>query len=183
MKHVIAIVLLSAAIATPALASEEGAYLSVDYGTLSMSNAGLFNNPGAIDLTGGFRFSKYFALEAGYTIIGDTTITDSSGSITYAQSAVHASGVFTFPLGESFGLFGKLGMNSVNGKLTGTGLYNTVNSSASTTNGTYAVGGQYSFNQHFALKLQYESLGKSKAQSTAPGADLTRVSAGMTYSF
>lgn len=183
MKKIATALLLSTAISAPVFAADQGAYLSVDAGTLSMSNAGLLKNPGAIDLIGGYRFTKYVGIEAGYMVIGDSTITDSFGSITYAQSIVHASGVFTLPLGESFGLFGKLGVNSVNGKLTGSGAYVGTNSSANTSNFTYAVGGEYNFNQHFAAKVQYESLGKTKAQSTAPGSDLTRVSAGLIYSF
>jgi OOP family OmpA-OmpF porin len=183
MKKIATTLLLSAAISAPAFAADQGAYLSVDAGTLSMSNAGLFKNPGAIDLIGGYRFTKNVAVEAGYMIIGDTTLTDAFGSITYKQSAMHAGGVFTLPLGESFGLFGKLGVNSVSGKLTGTSGYAGTNSSTSTTNVTYGIGGQYNFNQHFAAKVQYEKLGKTKADTTAPGSDLTRVSAGMIYSF
>lgn len=183
MKKIFAAAILSAASAS-AIAADQGAYLSVDAGTLSMANAGLLQNPGAVDLIGGYRFTKNIAAEAGYMIVGDSTVdVVGFGSLTYSQSIVHAGGVFTLPLGESFGLFGKLGVNSVNGKMTGTGVYAGSNSSASTSNVTYAIGGQYNFNQHFAAKLQYENLGKTKAQSTATGADLTRVSAGMIYNF
>lgn len=182
MKKVIAVALLASLAATPALAADQGAFVGVDFGKLSMSNTG-FENPGAVDLTGGYRFSQYVAIEGGLLIVGNTTLTDAYGSITYAQSAVHASGVFTLPLGESFGLFCKLGVDSVYGKLTGTGSYSYVDSNTTTTNGTYGVGGRFNINQHFAIKAQYESLGKSKASSSASGVDLTRTSVGMIYSF
>lgn len=183
MKKIIAAALLASAVATPAFAADQGGYFAVDYGTLSMTNAGSFANPGAFDLIGGYSFNKNVAVEAGYMVVGDSTLQDVFGSVTYAQSILHAAAVYSLPLNDSFEAYGKLGINSVNGKMTGTGSYAATNASASTSNITYAIGFQYNIDQANGVRLQYESLGKTKASSNATGADISRVSVGLIHKF
>jgi OOP family OmpA-OmpF porin len=157
--------------------------VAADYGKLSMSNAGLLPDPGAIRVVGGYRFNPYFALEAGVMAIGDSTVTDSVGSVTLSQSSLQASSVISLPLGDKFSLFGKIGVASNYGKLTGTGTYSSVNTNATTTGAIYGIGAQFRFNQLVGIRLQYEKLGKSKANSSASGVDLSRASAGVIFSF
>jgi OOP family OmpA-OmpF porin len=183
MKKIATALLLSAAVSAPVFAADKPFYVAADYGKLSMSNMEPFANPGAIRVTGGYRFNPNFAVEAGYMMIGDSTVTDSIGSVTYAQSSLQASGVISLPLGDKFSLFGKIGVASNSGKLTGTGSYASTNSSTSTTDTTYGIGGQFNFNQLVGMRVQYEKFGKSKADPAAPGTDLTRVSAGVIFSF
>jgi OOP family OmpA-OmpF porin len=184
MKKIIAAALLASAITTPAFAADQGGYFAVDYGTLSMTNAGLLPNPGAFDLIGGYSFNKNVSVEAGYMVVGDSTVeVVGFGSLTYAQSILHAAAVYSLPLNDTFEAYGKLGINSVSAKLTGTGGYAGTNASASTSNITYAIGCQYNFDQANGVRLQYESLGKTKAQSSATGADISRVSVGLIHKF
>lgn len=182
MNRYLALALLSA-IAAPAFAADKPFYVAADYGTLSMSNVDPLPNPGAIRVAGGYRFTPNIALEAGYMMVGDSTASDSFGSITYTQSALQAFGVFTLPLNSSFDLFGKLGVSANTGKLTGTGSYAGINGSYTNSDLAYGIGGQFNINQLVGIRLQYESYGKSKAASSAPGTDLTRVSAGVAFSF
>lgn len=185
-KNILAFAIL-ATIAAPAMATDNSVYIAVDYGTLSMANTNIggtaFPNPGSIDLTMGYRISKNIAIEAGYMVIGNSTLTDNFGSVTVAQSIIHASGVYTFQMNDQFDLFGKLGVNSVSAKGTGTGIYSAINTSASTSNLTVGLGAQYNVSDTIGIRLQYEALGKSKAESTATGADLTRLSLGVVASF
>lgn len=184
MKTKILALALLSVITLPAFASDRPIYMTVDFGTLTMTNAGQLPNPGAVDLAGGYRISQNIAIEAGYMIIGNSTVTVVGfGDLTLSQSAIHASGVFSWPLSESFDIYGKLGVNSINAKVTGTGAFAGTGTSNSTTNATYGVGAQFNFNKQFGARLQHEVLGKAKAQSTATGADLTRTSIGMVYSF
>jgi OOP family OmpA-OmpF porin len=183
MKRIATALLLFAAISAPVFAADKPFYVAADYGKLSMSDAAPLANPGAIRVTGGYHFNPNFAVEAGYMAVGDSTVTNSFGSYTYAQSSLQASGVISLPLGDSFSLFGKVGVASNYGKLTGTGSYASLNTSATTTNAIYGIGGQYNFNQLVGMRLQYEKLGKSKAASSASGVDLTRISAGVVFSF
>ncbi len=181
MKKIISTVLLATAVATPALAADQY-YVSLDTGTYSMAKT-TYASPGALDIIGGYRFADNMALEVGYMIVGDTTLQYTNGSTIGKQSVLHASGVFSFPINDSFDFFGKLGFNSLSGKITGTGIYASTNSSATTTNLTYGIGGQYKFTPQIAARLQYEALGKAKASSTDTGSDVTRASVGVVYSF
>lgn len=183
MKRIATALLLSAAISAPVFAADKPFYIAADYGKLSMSNAEPLPNPGAIRVTGGYRFNPNFAIEAGYMAIGDSTVTYSFGSYTYAQSSLQASGIISLPLGESFSLFGKVGVASNYGKLTGTGVYSALDASTTTTNAMYGIGGQFNFNQLVGMRVQYENFGKSKAASSGTGIDLTRISAGVVFSF
>ncbi len=183
MKKIVTVLILSAAISTPAFAANSGGYVTADYGTLSMSDAGLLPNPGAVRVTGGYRFNPNFAIEAGYMAIGDSTVSTSFGDLTYQQGSLQAFGVIFLPLGSSFDLFGKIGVASNYGKLTGTGIYSVLNSDAVTTNATYGIGGQFKFNHLVSMRVQYENFGKSKADSAASGAGLSRLSAGLVFTF
>lgn len=181
MKKIITTVLLATAVSAPALASDQY-YVSLDTGTYSMAKT-TYASPGALDIIGGYRFADNMALEVGYMIVGDTTLQYSSGSTTAKQSVLHASGVYSFPINDSFEIFGKLGINSLSAKITGTGIYASTNNSATTTNVTYGIGSQYKFTPNFAARLQYEALGKAKASSTDTGVDVTRLSVGVVYNF
>jgi OOP family OmpA-OmpF porin len=182
-KSLVSVLLLSVFVATPALAEQKPLYAVIDYGTLSMSNAGLLPNPGAIDFSLGYRVAPNIAIEGGYMIIGNSTVSAGSDSITFAQSAVHAAAVYTVPMNSSFDLFGKLGFNAVSGKLTGTGYYSGLSTSASTSNLTYGIGGQYNVSDAFGIRLQYENLGQTKGDSSGTGSDITRVSVGVVFGF
>jgi len=70
------------------LAEQRPLYAVIDYGTLSLSNAGSFPNPGAIDFSLGYCVTPNIAIEGGYLMIGDSTVTNGFSSITIAQSAV-----------------------------------------------------------------------------------------------
>lgn len=184
MKKLISAVVISAAISTPALAANAGTgYIAADYGQWSMSNAGLLPNPGVLTLSGGYHFTPNIGIEAGYAIVGDSTVSDPFGSITYSQSAVKVAAVGTFPVNPQIDVFGKLGLISVSGSLSGTGFYAGTSGSASTSSVMYGIGGQFNINQNVGIRVQYESLGKTKASSAATGADVTSFSAGVVYTF
>lgn len=180
MKKIVSAALLATAISTPAFAAEQY-YVSLDTGTYSMANA-RFANPGALDIIGGYRLNDNVAIEAGYMMVGDSTIIYTLGKQTLSQSNLHASAVYNFPVNDSFSLFGKLGFNSLTAKLTGTGSYSTPYS-ATTTNLTYGVGGEFKLTPQFSANIQYASLGKAKASSTDTGVDVTRLSVGVSYNF
>ncbi|MDP1671734.1 MAG: outer membrane beta-barrel protein, partial [Burkholderiales bacterium] len=173
----------SAAFSASVFAADKPFYVAADYGKLAMSPSTGFGDPGAIRVAGGYHFNPNFAVEAGLMAVGDSTLNDSTGSVTYAQSSLQASGVIFLPLGDKFKLFGKLGVASNYGKMTGTGSYSTVDASTTTTNAMYGIGGQFNFTQLVGMRVQYEKFGKSKAASSAPGVDLARFSAGVVFSF
>lgn len=186
MKKIATALLLSISISAPAFAANQPFYVVADYGKLVMTPATGLPNPDAIRVAGGYRFSPNLAVEAGFMAVDDSTITNSVYSITYAQSSLQASGVIFFPLGNSFSLFGKIGVAANYAKMTGTGVYSYINTSNTTASATYGIGGQFQYNQMVGVRVQYENLGKSKPASydtEIKELSLGRISAGVTFNF
>lgn len=89
MKKIAIVALLSAFVATPALADNSGRfYMGGDLGAASFSNATLlvngapntFPNPGVIRIAGGFHFNPMVAVEVGYSIFGDSVLQGGAGT-------------------------------------------------------------------------------------------------------
>lgn len=83
------------------------------------------NNTGTIDVTGlagrifaGYQINNYFGVELGYTQFSNTHVKDINGisglNGSVSEYAVDMSGKGTLPLGNYFGLNGKLGLAYVN---------------------------------------------------------------------
>lgn len=181
MKKIATALLLFAAIATPAFAANPNTvYVAIDYGTWSMTNAGVLPNPGALTFSGGYHFTRNVGVEVGLALIGDSTVLYPGGQTNYSQSAVKAAVVGTLPVAPQLDLFGKLGFDAISGTYT-----DTLNgsSSASTTNLMYGIGAQFNIDNHMGVRVQYEVLGKTKAQFNAVGADVSSFSAGFVYTF
>lgn len=169
MKKIAIVALLSAFVATPALADNAGKfYVAGDLGAVSFSNSTgpnggtAFPNPKAIRISGGYHFSPMLGIEAGYNVIGDSTLNFVGGSVTAKNSALQVAAVGTFPVASAFDLFGKLGVSLNSNKLTGTGNNAVINSSTSSTTLMFGIGGQYNINKQFSVRAQYEDFGKIK---------------------
>lgn len=181
MKKIIAIALLSAAIATPALAQRENHwYGALDAGTLNMQNTN-YASPGSMTISGGYRMNRNLALEAGVTAIGDSTLYGSGTSTTASQSDIRFLAVGILPVSQNIDLFGKAGIGFHSARITNNlnGSYNQY----TTGNAILGFGAQYNFNARFGLRLQYEQLGKSKSTDRDTGADISRVSMGGVLNF
>ena len=87
------------------------------------------------------------------------------------------------PVAPNVDLFGKAGLGLHTAEITGTGTYAGLYGKETTTNAIFGFGGQYNVNPQFGLRLQYERLGKAKANSTATGADISRLSLGGVLNF
>lgn len=190
MKKILAVALLSACISTPTLAADNSGsfYGAIDSGTLAMANWTLAK-PNSLSFSAGYHFSPIWAVEGGYTSIGDSSYSSNgTGNYTYSQSMWNAVAVGTYAVNDNFELFGKLGLGSVTAKAAVTGtttLYGVTNTSmtATTNSVIYGIGAQYNFNKRVGVRAQYESLGKSKTDSSETGLDLTRTSVGLVYNF
>ena len=183
MKKRIATALLCATAAASALAqSDRFWYGALDVGTVDIEDAG-FADPGSMTLSAGYRMNRHFALEGGITLIGDSTLIDSVGTIRLAQSDLRFLAVGIVPVAPNVDLFGKAGLGLHTAEITGTGTYAGLYGKETTTNAIFGFGGQYNVNPQFGLRLQYERLGKAKANSTATGADISRLSLGGVLNF
>lgn len=160
-KNTLALVILSA-MATPALAETSGSYyLAADFGRMAYSNSNPggtdFSNPNAFRISGGYHFSPVFALEGGYTVIGDSTQSSGASSATLKNSAVQLAAVGFYPVSDAFELFGKVGVSINSIKASGTNSLSGLNVDHSTSfRSMIGVGVQYNVNPRFGIRAQYE---------------------------
>jgi opacity protein-like surface antigen len=189
MKKIIAIAALSAALSTSAFAAGNNAYVFADIGSASFSNTTTgnitFPNPGSFGIGAGYQFNSNVAAELGYTAFGDSSVTVVNTGVTakLKTSSLHAAVVGTYPFNPQFSAIGKLGVssNKVDGSNSAGFAYN-----ASKTSLYYAVGGQYNINQQFAIRAQYENVGKFNTTTpTMFGQDMSAstFSIGGVYNF
>ena len=179
MKKIAIVALLSALVATPALADNTGKiYIAGDLGAATYSNVSPFPNPGVIRFAFGSHFNPNFAAEVGYSKFGDSTLTGPGGSATLSASAFQIAAIGSFPLNPQFDLTGKLGIthNSAKGS-------STFGVSVTTSNNSvlFGAGAQYHFNSQVSLRAQYENYGDFESGPSPLKA--SAVSLGVVYNF
>jgi opacity protein-like surface antigen len=174
MKKLFAAALLCSAAASPALAQSVRTYYgAVDYGAVTMSSSRPITSPNGLTVSGGYRFLPNVAGEVGYTMIGDASINvPGTGPVGFSQSLLSAVVVGTLPINKDVNLFGKIGAGLHNLEINGI-----------PDDLIVGFGAQLILNPKLSLRLQYESLGRAKVQSTTYKADLSRVSFGAMYNF
>lgn len=192
MKKIAIVAFLSAMSASPAWADSTGKmYIAGDLGAANFTNATMgfvgggqatFPNPGVIRIAGGFHFSPMMAIEAGYTIFGDSTITVPGGSFILQARSLHVAAVGSLPVNPQFDLTGKIGLTNNSYTMQTTGgafVVNGANSSQSDI--LLGVGAQLHLNSQMTLRAQYENYGKF--DNFAQPLSASTISVGMVLNF
>jgi OOP family OmpA-OmpF porin len=127
---------------------DKGAFVGGNLGVTVFEDDGLFNGLALDDsdsgfgVFGGYKFLKYFSVEARYTDFGTFTVEDFG--IDVSVLSVHAVGII--PFGTSgWELFGQLGLGSAD--------INVLGESTSETVGSAGIGVRYSFLENFSLGI------------------------------
>jgi OOP family OmpA-OmpF porin len=193
MKKFFAAALLSTA-SLSAMAAGQGFFATVDAGQISFTgsaNPSYWSKPSAITLGGGYHFNRNLGVEAGYSIVGDTTVNTVTVGNTWHETMktkiFQVVAVGTFPISDKFELFGKLGLanDKFDYSYSDTLGANT-SLSASKTALTYGIGGQFNINQHFGIRAQYQDFGKATFSGCTSGKcdfGATSISVGGVYNF
>lgn len=186
-KSVLAALVLTAFVATPALADNSGKfYVAGDLGSASYSNvtvaAGTYPNPGVISIAGGYHFSPMLAAEVGYSMFGDSVLTNGFASGTVSASSFKIAAVGTYALNPQFDLIGKLGLANNSQKIVVTPGGSSISGSQSDL--LVGVGAQYNLNTQTSLRLQYENFGKfGNFGTTGQKMSASAFSLGVAYTF
>jgi len=129
---------------------------------------------------GGYQFSRFLGVEGGYVDLGEASGTDTFfgfGAIDAEAWGVFVSGVATLPIGDRFGVFGKIGA-----------AYTDVEVSSSTLgsdsdNGiglTFGVGGFINILRNLSIRLEWERFDEAGGDFEA---DVDLISVGVAYKF
>jgi len=133
-------------------------------------------------------------VEAGYSIVGDSTVETitvgvSNEKETLKTKILQVVAVGTFPISDKFELFGKLGL--ANSKFEDIYSYSdsftsySASISASKTNLTYGIGGQFNIGKRFGIRVQYQDFGKVTFANCTANCDFGAkiISAGGVFNF
>jgi OOP family OmpA-OmpF porin len=112
-------ILFISANATAVEVKERGAYIGGAVGATELEDDGAFDGPGitfddsdtGLQLWGGYKFFKWFAVEGKFAYLGEASVSAGSDSIKLEASALTANAVFILPFGNSgWDIYGQLGL-------------------------------------------------------------------------
>ncbi|MGN6828162.1 outer membrane beta-barrel protein [Paucibacter sp. M5-1] len=163
MKNIIALA-LAATLAAPAFAASDF-YIGTDVGQTRVDEGGVKFRSTGVSVYGGYQVAPNIAIEAGYRNLGSDTVF----GVKTKGSAWQASALFLAPLSTDFSLFGRLGVNRVEGKGSATGF----NIKTSDTRAFFGIGGRYALSQQVGLRAEFQK----------PDSDTKVFSAGIDFRF
>jgi opacity protein-like surface antigen len=161
MKKVVAGLLLTLGCVAPALAADPGqAYVSVDYGPATYTNATGFPNPGVLRIAGGMNFSPNFGAEVGYSIFGSSSISGPGGTASIdSASSLQFLAVGIAPVSPQFEIFGKLGIASNSYTLSCNTAVCFGSATFSKTDLMFGVGAKFNVSRNLGIEAQYLNYG------------------------
>jgi hypothetical protein len=196
------------ALSPPALASESGLYVGASIGQSdfkiddsSSQWASNLKDDLAIDnsdtnwsLAVGYRFVKYFGVEASYNDFGKASYSDGVALPAGSSPALYAvetdvsltgwgvSGVLTVPV-DQFEIGLKLGVLFADSALTGTGPGSSFAQSAGTTEMIVGLGIGYTFVEHYHLRADFTQVPNAGDQNKIGEGNVTAWTVGFQYRF
>jgi OmpA-OmpF porin, OOP family len=172
----------------PALAQDAGWYIGATVGQSTGKDAcnGLpagvscDDTDTALGVFGGYQFNKYIGAELGYTDLGKFTASGLGLSSEAKAKGFEVLAVGTFPIGEKFSIYGKLGFFRWDLDTSGSG---SVSQSESGTDVTYALGVQYNFTKKFGVRAQYQLYKDIGNDATTGQSDVDVLGVGVVFKF
>lgn len=194
MKKTLAVALLSV-FAAPAFAGSvdmTGFYAGVTLGTGSTNftaptgSAVIVENSKSkpvYGLVGGYRYSQNLAVEAAYTGVGYFYTTVGAAKYLSKQIAFSVAAIGTYPINDTFSIYGKLGVASSSSENNAVAEQNTRRFGP-----VFGVGAEYKFTPNIAARLGVD---RYTVAATIPtvlpavkqNSNSTVVNAGLIYSF
>ncbi len=173
-------------------------FASVGLGVVD-ATSNLDDSDTGFGLAGGYQVNPWFAAELAYVDLGDISYS-ASGQVTDGIGVFDAdlgldqsaSGpVFSLlgmlPIGERFAVFGRIGLAlmSVDADLGVTIDGQSATDSASTdrSNMVYGIGGEFSFNKRFGVRLGWDRYAEVGSEDITGEVDVDLISLGLRYNF
>ncbi len=153
----------------------------------------------SFSLFGGYRFSEYFAVEAGYVDFGSfeyrsSGVVDPIGppppapatySVDFESSGFTASALGSVPLGSSFDLHGRAGILFADTKITESASIGTASArdsySANSQDLFYGIGVGLHLAQHWSFSLDWQQFKDVGDDEETGESDVNRLSLGVSY--
>lgn len=174
MKKIAVVALLSAVVAIPAFAADNGFYAGVTAGQSRTGNDGTGgimtkNTDTIVGLLGGYQYNQNLGAELFYSGAGKAA--GCNAALTQCTSgktdAWGVNAVGTLPLSDAFSLYGKLGYARTKSSLA----VPAGSTYAGTTRGaaTYGIGGIYNVTPAIGVRFGWDRYGAATINGVAPG--------------
>jgi OOP family OmpA-OmpF porin len=151
-------------VAGPTLAQDVGWYVGA---TLGQSEAGdtcsgvagsgvsCDDKDTAWRILGGYQFNRNFAVELGYTDLGEVSASGPGGNVSVESTAFEVVAVGMMPIADKFSIYGKLGMYraETDADVSVAGFSS---ASESNTDLTFGVGVRYDFARNLGVRAEYQ---------------------------
>jgi OOP family OmpA-OmpF porin len=163
------------ALTGPALAQDTGFYAGFSLGQATADDACTgVSGPGvscddkdsAWKILGGYQFNRHFAVELGYTDLGEVSASGPGFSASIESSAFEVVAVGMMPIADKFSIYGKLGMYRGESDASGPG----GSISESTTDLTFGIGARYDFTRNLGVRAAPSSLLLRNSNAFGPSA-------------
>jgi OOP family OmpA-OmpF porin len=103
---------------------------------------------------GGYQFMRHFAVELGYSDLGEVTATAGANRLSVESSAFELVGVGILPVADRFSVFAKVGLYRADTEATSN--IAALNGKENNTDLTYALGARYDFTGKVGAFLQWQ---------------------------
>jgi len=139
----------------------------------------------ALRILGGYQFNKHFALELGYSQLGEASINNGGGLFAKVEAtAWELVAVGMLPVADRFSIYGKIGMYRADSDFSTNIVLPGLPQSFSESNNdlTFGFGLQFEISRNLALRAEYQryqDLGGPQIGES----DLDVMSIGLTYRF
>jgi OOP family OmpA-OmpF porin len=126
----------------------------------------------------GYQFTQNVGVELGYADLGRTELSVPGFGIGIKARGVDLVGVLSYPIGQKFGVYGKLGAvrTRVSASAPGFGASDT------TTDLTYGFGGRFNFTNNLAARLEWQRYQSVGTDATGSG-NIDLFTLGLLYGF
>jgi OOP family OmpA-OmpF porin len=140
---------------------------------------------------GGYKFHPNFSAELAYTDFGKPKLNGTLGGVSvngeFKANAWELDGIGTWPLGNKFGIYGKLGIYRAKMEGSATAALGGISASArasdTNTGLTFGVGATYDITPAFAARLEAQRYSKVGGDDVAGKGDIDVLSIGALFKF
>lgn len=129
-------------------------------------------------ILGGYQFNRHFAVELGYTDLGEVSASGPGGSVSVESSAFEVVAVGMMPIADKFSIYGKLGVYRGETDASAPG----VSISESTTDLTFGIGARYDFTRNLGVRAEWQKYSDVGGGEIGE-ADVDVISVGVIFRF
>lgn len=162
MKSALAKAIAVAALVSAASLSFAGPFYgsaSIGRSEMDLGVSGVDDADTSFSIAGGWQFHENFAVEVGYIDFGEVGARDGASSFKLGADALELSLIGTLPLNNTFGLMGRLGIDSWDADLRYTDDDPDFGSGKASVDGSdlfYGIGAYAKFSEAFRLQAEYQ---------------------------